>query len=49
MPMLPSASIVGPGVVGQATKFDGRFATLALVLAGMLLVVGTVGSTSFHV
>jgi hypothetical protein len=45
MPMLPSASIVGLGLVGQATNFDGRFTTLALVLAGMPLVVGTVGST----
>jgi len=46
MPTLCSASMAGLGLVGRATKFDGRFTTPALVLAGMLLVVAAVGSTS---
>jgi hypothetical protein len=49
MPILPSASIVRLGLVGRATRFDGRFTMLALVLAGMLLVLGTVGSARSHV
>lgn len=39
--MLVSASIVSLGLIGQATRFGGPFTTFALVLVGMLVVVGT--------
>jgi hypothetical protein len=39
--MLVSASIVSLALVEQVTRFDGRFITFALVLLGMLVVVGT--------
>ncbi len=38
--MLVSASIVSLALVEQVTRFDGRFITFALVLLGMLVVVG---------
>lgn len=39
--MLVSSSIVGLALVGQFTRFDGRFMTFALVLLGLLVVIGT--------
>src|SRR6266568_6694404 len=39
--MLVSASIVSLAVIGQATRFDGRFITFALVLIGMVVLIGT--------
>ena len=39
--MLVSASIVSLALIGQATRFDRRFITFALVLLGMVLLVGT--------
>ena len=39
--MLVSSSIVGLALVGQFTRFDGRFITFALVLLGLLVVIGT--------
>ena len=39
--MLVSSSIVGLALIGQFTRFDGRFITLALVLVGALVVIGT--------
>ena len=39
--MLVSSSIVGLALIGQVTRFDGRFVTFALVLVGMLVVIGT--------
>jgi hypothetical protein len=39
--MLLSASIVSIGLVGQATRFSSLFVTFALLLIGLLLVVGT--------
>ena len=39
--MLVSASIVGLALLGQATRFGGRFLTFALVLLGMVVMVGT--------
>ncbi len=39
--MLVSSSIVGLALIGQVTKFDRRFIALALVLLGMLVVIGT--------
>jgi hypothetical protein len=39
--MLVSSSIVGLALVGQFTRFDGRFVTFALVLLGALVVIGT--------
>jgi hypothetical protein len=38
--MLVSSSIVGLALVGQFTRFDGRFTTFALVWLGALVVVG---------
>lgn len=38
--MLVSSSIVGTALVGQVTRFDVRFITFALVLLGMLAVIG---------
>jgi len=38
--MLVSSSIVGMALVGQVTHFDRRFITFALVLVGMLEVIG---------
>jgi hypothetical protein len=38
--MLLSGSIVGLALTGQVTHFDGRFITFALVLVGMLVLVG---------
>jgi len=38
--MLVSSSIVGTALVGQVTRFDGRFITFALVLLGVLVVIG---------
>ena len=38
--MLVSASIVGLALLGQATRFDGRFITFALVLLGMVVMIG---------
>lgn len=39
--MLVSSSIVGLALIGQVTRFDGRFTTFALVLIGALVVIGT--------
>jgi hypothetical protein len=39
--MLVSSSIVGLALIGQVTRFDERFITFALVLLGMLAVIGT--------
>jgi hypothetical protein len=39
--MLVSSSIVGMALIGQVTRFDRRFITFALVLLGMLVVIGT--------
>jgi hypothetical protein len=39
--MLVSASIVGLALLGQATRFDRRFITFALVLLGMVVMIGT--------
>ena len=39
--MLVSASIVGLALLGQATRFGGRFLTFALVLLGLVVMVGT--------
>jgi hypothetical protein len=39
--MLVSASIVGLALMGQATRFGGRFLTFALVLLGMVVMIGT--------
>jgi len=39
--MLVSASIVSLALVEQVTRFDGRFITFALVLLGLLVIVGT--------
>jgi hypothetical protein len=38
--MLVSASIVSLALIGQATRFDRRFITFALVLVGMVILVG---------
>jgi hypothetical protein len=38
--MLVSASIVSLALIGQATRFDRRFITFALVLLAMVLMVG---------
>jgi hypothetical protein len=40
--MLVSSSIVSLALIGQFTRFDGRFIAFALVLIGALLVIGTV-------
>lgn len=39
--MLVSSSIVGLALIGQVTRFDKRFIAFALVLLGMLAVIGT--------
>ena len=39
--MLVSASIVSLALIGQITRFDRRFITFALVLLGMVVLVGT--------
>jgi len=39
--MLVSSSIVGLALIGQFTRFDGRFITFALILLGALTVIGT--------
>src|SRR5918995_3763708 len=39
--MLVSASIVSLALIGQATRFDRRFITFALVLLGMVIMIGT--------
>jgi hypothetical protein len=39
--MLVSASIVSLALIGQATRFDRRFITFALVLLAMVLMIGT--------
>src|SRR5215213_10142199 len=39
--MLVSASIVSLALIGQVTRFDRRFITFALVLLGMVVLVGT--------
>lgn len=39
--MLVSSSIVGLALVGQFTRFDWRFTTFALVLLGVLVIIGT--------
>jgi hypothetical protein len=38
--MLVSASIVSLALIGQVTRFDGRFITFALVLLGMVVMIG---------
>jgi hypothetical protein len=38
--MLVSASIVSLALIGQATRFDRRFITFALVLVGMVIMIG---------
>jgi hypothetical protein len=39
--MLVSASIVSLALIGQATRFGGRFITFALLLLGMVVMIGT--------
>jgi hypothetical protein len=39
--MLVSASIVSLALIGQATRFDQRFITFALVLLAMVIMIGT--------
>jgi hypothetical protein len=39
--MLVSASIVGLALMGQATRFGGRFLPFALVLLGLVVMIGT--------
>jgi hypothetical protein len=39
--MLVSASIVSLALIGQATRFDRRFIIFALVLLGMVIMIGT--------
>jgi len=39
--MLVSSSIVSLALIGQVTRFDGRFITFALLLLGALVVIGT--------
>jgi len=39
--MLVSSSIVSLALIGQVTRFDGRFTTFALALLGALVVLGT--------
>ena len=39
--MLVSSSIVSLALIGQVTRFDGRFITFALLLLGALVVMGT--------
>jgi hypothetical protein len=39
--MLVSASIVGLALIGQATRFGGQFTTFALVLLGLVVMIGT--------
>ena len=39
--MLVSSSIVGLALIGQFTRFDSRFTTFALVLLGVLVIIGT--------
>ena len=46
--MLVSASIVGLALIGQATGFDRRFIAFALVLLGMVLMVGTLTQARLH-
>lgn len=51
--ILVSASIVSLALIGQFTRFDQRFITFALVLLGMLVLIGTltqlrVGSASIE-
>jgi hypothetical protein len=38
--MLVSASILSLALIGQATRFDRRFLTFALVLVGVVILVG---------
>ena len=38
---LVSASIVSLALIGQATRFDRRFITFALVLLSMVILIGT--------
>jgi hypothetical protein len=38
---LVSSSIVGLALIGQVTRFDWRFVTFALILDGMLFVIGS--------
>ena len=46
--MLVSASIVGLALIGQATGFDRRFIAFALVLLGMVIMVGTLTQARLH-
>jgi hypothetical protein len=39
--MLVSSSIVSLALIGQVTRFDGRFISFALILLGALVVIGT--------
>jgi hypothetical protein len=39
--MLVSSSIVSLALIGQVTRFDGRFISFALILLGSLVVIGT--------
>ena len=39
--MLVSSSIVSLALIGQVTRFDGRFIIFALILLGSLVVIGT--------
>jgi hypothetical protein len=43
--MLVSASIVSLALIGQATRFDRRFITFALVLLGMVIMIGALTQT----
>jgi hypothetical protein len=46
--MLVSASIVSLALIGQVTRFDRRFITFALVLLGMVIMVGTLTQARLH-
>ena len=46
--MLVSASIVSLALIGQVTGFDRRFITFALVLLGMVLMVGALTQVRLH-
>jgi hypothetical protein len=46
--MLVSASIVGLALIGQATGFDRRFIAFALVLLGLVIMVGTLTQARLH-
>jgi hypothetical protein len=46
--MLVSASIVSLALIGQVTRFDRRFITFALVLLGMVIMIGALTQARLH-